>query len=293
MPAKLIDGKAIAKQIKEELKSDIEKLKARGITPGLAAVLVGDDPASRIYVRSKSRACKKLGIYSEVIERPADYKSEDLNKLINDLNERSDIHGILIQSPLPKHLDELEAVMYVSPQKDVDGFHPLNVGYMLLGAPVFLACTPFGILKMLEFSGVDPKGKKVVILGRGNIVGKPLAAILMQKWEGCNSTVTVCHTGTADIPAETRQADILVTAMGKPCFVKPDMIKNGAVIIDVGINRVDDDKAEKGYRICGDVDFEGCLEKASMITPVPGGVGPMTIAMLLYNTVRAAKIVNS
>ena len=292
MPAKLIDGKEIAKQIKEELKADIAELKERGIVPGLAAVLVGDDPASHIYVRSKAKACKKLGIYSEVIERPSDLKREDLNRLIDELNNRPDIHGILIQSPLPKHLDELEAVLYVNPHKDVDGFHPMNVGYMLLGSPVFLSCTPFGVIKILEASGVKVSGKKVVILGRGNIVGKPLAAILMQKWEGCNATVTVCHTGTVDIAAETRQADIIVAAMGKDRFVKPDMIKEGAVLIDVGINRVDDDSAEKGYRIYGDIDFDACLEKASMITPVPGGVGPMTIAMLLYNTVRAAKILS-
>jgi methylenetetrahydrofolate dehydrogenase (NADP+)/methenyltetrahydrofolate cyclohydrolase len=293
MPAKLIDGKAIARKIKGELKSDIEELKGRGVTPGLAAVLVGDDPASHIYVRSKSRACKKLGIYSEVIERPGDLKREELNNLIAELNSREDIHGILIQSPLPKHLDELEAVMNVNPNKDVDGFHPLNVGFILLGSPVFLPCTPFGILKLLDESGIDPVGKKVVILGRGNIVGKPLAAMLMQKWPGCNATVTVCHTGTADIPAETRQADILVAAIGRANFVTSDMIKEGAILIDVGINRVDDNTTEKGYRIFGDIDFEGCLDKASMITPVPGGVGPMTIAMLLYNTVRAAKILLS
>ena len=293
MPAKTIDGKAMAEKIKDDLKSDIEKMKGAGITPGLAAVLVGDDPASHIYVRSKARACKKLGIFSEVFERPADLKREDLNRLIGELNQRPDIHGILIQSPLPRHLDELETVLHVDPHKDVDGFHPLNVGYILLGSPLYLPCTPFGIIKMLEMSGVDPKGQKVVILGRGNIVGKPLAAILMQKWPGCNATVTVCHTGTADIPSETRQADILVTAMGRAHFVTADMIKEGVVIIDVGINRIDDEQAEKGYRICGDVDFEGCLDKASMITPVPGGVGPMTIAMLLYNTVRAAKILSS
>jgi len=292
MPAKMIDGKAIAAKIKDDLKADVEKLKASGIVPGLAAVLVGDDPASHIYVRSKARACKKHGIYSEVFERPADMKREDLHRLIEELNNRTDIHGILIQSPLPKHLDELEAVLHVNPHKDVDGFHPLNVGYILLGAPLYLPCTPFGIIKMMEMSGIDPKGKKVVILGRGNIVGKPLAAILMQKWPGCNATVTVCHTGTADIAYETRQADILVAAMGKANFVKGDMIKDGAIIIDVGSNRVDDDSVEKGYRICGDVDFDDCLEKASMITPVPGGVGPMTIAMLLYNTVRAAKILS-
>lgn len=292
MSEKMIDGKAIAKRIRDEVKNDVDKLRAEGITPGLAAVLVGDDPASHTYVDNKSKACQKTGIHSEVIKRPADTSAEELHRLISKLNERPDIHGILIQSPLPNHLDELEAVLNVHPLKDVDGFHPVNVGYMLLGSPVYLPCTPFGIVRMLEETGIDPSGKKVVILGRGNIVGKPLAAILMQKWEGCNATVTVCHTGTANIPAETRQADILVAAMGKPNFVKADMIKEGAVVIDVGVNRVDDPKVEKGYRLCGDVDFDNCLEKASRITPVPGGVGPMTIAMLLYNTVRAAKMLS-
>ncbi len=290
MQGKLIDGKAIAKKIKEELKEDIDDLKTKGITPGLAAVLIGDDPASHIYVRNKARACKKTGIYSEVITRPAETTSDQLHDLIEELNNRSDIHGILIQSPLPKHLSELDAATNVNPLKDVDGFHPVNMGYMLLGLPVYLPCTPFGIIQILNHIGVNPKGKKIVILGRGNIVGKPLAVILMQKWEMCNATVTVCHTGTADIPAETRQADILVAAMGKPCFVKAEMIKEGVVIIDVGVNRVDDPETEKGYRICGDVDFDGCVEKASNITPVPGGVGPVTIAMLLYNTVRASKL---
>lgn len=290
MQGKLIDGKAIAKKIKEELKKDIDDLKTKGITPGLAAVLIGDDPASHIYVRNKARACKKAGVYSEVITRPAETTGDQLHDLIEELNNRSDIHGILIQSPLPKHLSELDAATNVNPLKDVDGFHPVNMGYMLLGLPVYLPCTPFGIIQILNHIGVNPKGKKIVILGRGNIVGKPLAVILMQKWEMCNATVTVCHTGTADIPAETRQADILVAAMGKPCFVKAEMIKEGVVIIDVGVNRVDDPETEKGYRICGDVDFDGCVEKASNITPVPGGVGPVTIAMLLYNTVRASKL---
>ena len=287
---KLIDGKAIAKVVKAELKDEIAALKAENITPGLAAVLIGDDPASHIYVKSKSRACKKLGIYSEVIKRPAETTEEELHTLIRELNDRSDIHGILIQSPLPSHLDELGAVLNVDPLKDVDGFHPVNVGHMLLGSPIFLPCTPYGVVRLLNDSGVDPMGKKIVILGRGNIVGKPLAAILMQKWEGCNATVTICHTGTADIAAETKKADIIVAAMGKDRFLKADMIKKGVVIIDVGVNRVDDPEAEKGYRIYGDVDFDGCLKKASLITPVPGGVGPMTIAMLMYNTVLAAKM---
>jgi methylenetetrahydrofolate dehydrogenase (NADP+)/methenyltetrahydrofolate cyclohydrolase len=290
MQGKLIDGKAIAKKVKEELKKDIDDLKIKGITPGLAAVLIGDDPASHIYVRNKARACRKAGIYSEVITRPAETTSDQLHNLIEELNNRSDIHGILIQSPLPKHLSELDVATDVNPLKDVDGFHPVNMGYMLLGLPVYLPCTPFGIIQILNHIGVDPKGKKIVILGRGNIVGKPLAVILMQKWEMCNATVTVCHTGTADIPAETRKADVVIAAMGKPGFVKAEMIKEGVVIIDVGVNRVDDPETEKGYHICGDVDFDACIEKASYITPVPGGVGPVTIAMLLYNTVRASKL---
>jgi len=289
MSEKLIDGKAIAKKVKDELTADIESLIKSGVTPGLAAVLIGDDPASHIYVRSKERACKKIGIFSEVIRQPADFPEDALIALIDELNGRDDIHGILIQSPVPKHIDEPAMVLRIDPAKDVDGFHPQSVGKMLLGSPSFLPCTPLGVVRMLQEIGVDPKGKKVVILGRGNIVGKPLAAMLMQKWPGCNATVTVCHTGTRDIPAETRQADILVAAMGKPKFVAADMIKDGVVIIDVGVNRVEDTSTEKGYYVCGDVDFDDCLEKASMITPVPGGVGPMTIAMLLHNTVRAAK----
>ncbi|MDD4053122.1 MAG: tetrahydrofolate dehydrogenase/cyclohydrolase catalytic domain-containing protein, partial [candidate division Zixibacteria bacterium] len=240
MQGKLIDGKAIAEQVKEEVKSDVETLLGRGVTPGLAAVLVGDDPASHIYVNGKAKACSQMGIKSEVIKRPADIQAEELHQLITELNERKDMHGILIQSPLPKHLDELEAVLNVNPLKDVDGFHPVNMGYLLLGSPIFLPCTPYGIVRMLDEIDVDPKGKKVVIIGRGNIVGKPLAAILIQKWDGCNATVTVCHTGTADIPAETRQADIIVAAMGKPRFVTADMVKEGVVIIDVGVNRVAD-----------------------------------------------------
>jgi methylenetetrahydrofolate dehydrogenase (NADP+)/methenyltetrahydrofolate cyclohydrolase len=289
MSEKKIDGKAIARRVKDGLTADIAALKENGITPGLAAVLVGDDPASHIYVNNKAKACKKIGIYSEVIKRPATMSEDELSRLITELNEREEIHGILIQSPLPKHLNELEMIVRVDPRKDVDGFHPVNVGYMLLGSPWFLPCTPLGILRMLQEINVDPSGKKVVILGRGNIVGKPLAAMLMQKWKGSNATVTICHTGTKDIPAETRQADILIAAMGKAKFVTTDMIKDGVVIVDVGVNRVDDPSTPKGYQLCGDVDYEACYEKASYITPVPGGVGPMTIAMLLSNTVQAAK----
>ncbi len=290
MPGKLIDGKAIAKKIKAEVKKEVEALKEQGVTPGLTAVLVGDDPASHIYVKSKARACKKVGLNGEVIKLPAETSSEDLTKLVVELNARDDVHGILIQSPLPKHIDELDIILNVDPLKDVDGFHPMNVGYMLLGSPIFLPCTPFGVVRVLDEIGIKPKGQKVVILGRGNIVGKPLAAMMMQKWEGCNATVTVCHTGTTDTAAEVKQADIVVAAMGVPKFVTGDMIKEGAVVIDVGVNRVDDPTHKKGYYVCGDVDFDSCLEKASWITPVPGGVGPITIAMLMYNTVRAARL---
>jgi len=291
MSEKVIDGKAVAEKIKDGLKADIEALAAKGVVPGLAAVLVGDDPASQIYVSNKAKACKKVGLYSEVIKRPADFTEKELIDLVEELNRRPEIHGILVQSPLPKHISEPDMVLKIDPAKDVDGFHPINMGKMLLGRPGFLPCTPLGIIRLLEEIGVNPQGKKVVILGRGNIVGKPLAAMLMQKWPGCNATVTVCHTGTADIAAETRRADIIIAAIGKPRFVTPDMIKDGVVIIDVGVNRVDDPAYEKGYYICGDVDFEGCLPRASRITPVPGGVGPMTIAMLMYNTVRAAKAI--
>lgn len=289
MQGKVIDGKAIADKITEEVRGEVERLKAAGITPGLAAVLVGDNPASHIYVTNKAKTCEKLGIYSEVIKRPVDLPRPVLLALVEQLNNRNDIHGILIQSPLPSHLNELEITVNISPLKDVDGFHPVNMGYMLLGSPMFLPCTPFGVLRILEEVKVDPKGKKVVILGRSNIVGKPLAAMLMQKWEGCNATVTVCHTGTRNLAEETKQADILIAAMGKPKIVTADMVREGVVIIDVGINRIDDPSAKKGYHLCGDVDYDSCLEKASLITPVPGGVGPMTIAMLMYNTVMAAK----
>lgn len=290
MQDKLINGKAIAKKLKRELKSDIEDLKSEGLTPGLAAVLIGDDPASHLYVNSKAKTARKLGLFSEIIKRDADISQDELIKIVTELNNRDDIHGILVQSPLPKHINEMDVTLTMDPLKDVDAFHPMNMGHLLIGEPIFLPCTPFGVIKMIEDINVDPKGKKVVILGRSNIVGKPLAAMLMQKWQGCNATVTVCHTGTADIKAETIQADIIIAAIGLANFVTADMIKEGAIIIDVGQNQVEDKDSPKGHKLCGDVDFDGCLEKASMITPVPGGVGPMTIAMLMYNTVRAAKL---
>ncbi|MFH1700076.1 MAG: bifunctional 5,10-methylenetetrahydrofolate dehydrogenase/5,10-methenyltetrahydrofolate cyclohydrolase [Candidatus Zixiibacteriota bacterium] len=290
MQNKLINGREIAGKIKQELKADIEDLKSHGVIPGLVAVLVGDDPASHLYVNSKAKTARKLGLYSEVIKRDANISRDDLVKIVSELNNRDDIHGILVQSPLPDHINEMDITLTMDPLKDVDAFHPLNMGHLLIGEPIFLPCTPFGVIKMIEDIGVDPKGKKVVVLGRSNIVGKPLAAMLMQKWQGCNATVTVCHTGTANIPGETIQADIIIAAIGKANFVTADMIKKGAIIIDVGQNQVEDKNSPKGYKLCGDVDFDACLEKAAMITPVPGGVGPMTIAMLMYNTVRAARL---
>lgn len=287
---KLINGKKTAKEIKTELKNRIEELKKKGIRPGLAAILIGENPASQTYVRSKARACEKIGIYSEVIKRGADITSEKLTEIITDLNNREEIDGILLQLPLPDHLDELAFTLLVDPGKDVDGFHPFNVGMMLIGRPTFLSCTPYGIIELLRRYDIDPAGKEVVILGRSNIVGKPIGVMLLQKAEMANATVTFCHSRTANLSEVCRRADILIVAIGRAEFVKSDMVKEGAVVIDVGMNRVDDDTSEKGYRLTGDVDFNACVTKASFITPVPGGVGPMTIAMLLSNTVLSAEI---
>ncbi|MCP4633455.1 MAG: bifunctional methylenetetrahydrofolate dehydrogenase/methenyltetrahydrofolate cyclohydrolase FolD [candidate division Zixibacteria bacterium] len=289
MPATIISGKKVSKEIKAELKLKVEALKAKGITPGLAAVLVGEDPASATYVRSKSKACDKIGIYSEIIRRPADITSDELISIIDGLNNNDKIDGILVQSPLPKHIDEQAMTLLIDPKKDVDGFHPFNVGMTLIGQPTFQSCTPYGIMELLRRYEIDPSGKQVVILGRSNIVGKPMGAMLVQKAQGANATVTTAHSRTADFPEVCRRADILIAAIGQPEFVKGDWVKDGAVVIDVGINRVDDTSKEKGYRLCGDVDFVECEEKASFITPVPGGVGPMTIAMLLTNTVKSAE----
>jgi len=290
--AQILDGTAAARAIRAELKTEVEELKKHDVTPGLAAVLVGDNPASKIYVSMKQKACNKVGFHSEVITRPKDMTQAELNSLIGELNGRPDIHGILVQEPLPKQLSSLEMIMLVNPLKDVDGFHPANIGMMLLGYPSFIACTPLGILELLRRNEISPSGKDVVILGRGNIVGKPLAVLLEQKWKGSNATVTVCHTGTKDVASHTRRADIVIAAMGVPEFVTGEMVKDGCVIVDVGTNRVDDPSTEKGYRLTGDVHFESCEKKASFITPVPGGVGPMTIAMLLSNTLKACKIQN-
>lgn len=293
MSAQLIDGAETSKKIKEELKLEVEAMALKGIVPGLAAVLVGNDPASEIYVASKAKSCKKAGIYSEVIRRPAETTQEELYELLDSLNANPHISGILLQSPIPKHLDEFAACLRISPIKDVDGFHPDNVGRLLIGEPRYQSCTPFGVLELLRRYSIELKGKEVVIIGRSNIVGKPLAAMMMQKWPQTNATVTVCHSATRDIFEHTRRADIVITALGKPEFLRGENIKVGAVVVDVGINRVDDATVDKGYRVVGDCHFESCAAKADWITPVPGGVGPMTIAMLLTNTVQAAKLQNN
>lgn len=286
-----INGKEISKAIRKDLKSKIKKLKEEGIQPGLAAVLVGDDPASATYVRSKERACEKLGIYSEIIRKDDSMKQDELIDLIKSLNENPKIHGILVQSPLPSHMDELTVTLTIDPRKDVDGFHPYNVGMMLLGRATLLPCTPYGIIKMLEYSDIDPTGKEVVVVGRSNIVGKPIAAMLMQKWKVGNATVTVAHSRSKNLAEIIKRADIVIAAIGKAHAITAYMVKDGVVVIDVGINRIDDPGSEKGYKIVGDVDYDAVREKASYITPVPGGVGLMTIAMLMTNTVTAAEMI--
>lgn len=288
----IIDGKVVAQSIKDALAPRIEALKKRGVTPGLAAVLVGNDPASETYVTSKAKACLKLGMYSEVIRKPATLSQSELIELIEGLNENKKIHGILVQSPLPKQIDEPAITTHISPEKDVDGFHPYNVGLMLIGRGRLLPCTPFGIIKLLEYYKIDPKGKEAVVVGRSNIVGKPVAVLLLQKGKMADATVTVAHSRTPNLTEVCKRADILIAAIGRPGTITADMVKKGAVIIDVGVNRIDDPKAEKGYRLVGDVDFEECKKAASFITPVPGGVGPMTIAMLLSNTVMAAETIS-
>ena len=289
MAAKIIDGKQIAADMQVEIKEEVTKLRQEGIVPGLGVILVGDDPASQSYVTAKERACEALGIYSDDNRLPADTAQEDLIALIDRMNNDPKINGILVQLPLPKHLDEGEVLLAISPDKDVDGFHPTNIGKMVAGQPAFLPCTPHGVIKLLQRNGVKIEGAHVVIVGRSNIVGKPIANMLIQKNATGNATVTVCHTRTKDLAHHTQQADIIIAAVGKPNTITADMIKNGAAVIDVGVNRIEDATKKKGYRLAGDVDFEAVKEKASVITPVPGGVGPMTITMLLYNTVESAK----
>lgn len=288
MGAALIDGKKIAAEIRQELKNEVAALKEKGIVPGLGVILVGEDPASQSYVTAKERACEEIGMYSDDNRLPAETTEEELLKLIAEMNANPAIHGILVQLPLPSHINESRVLMAIDPDKDVDGFHPVNVGRMVVGEEAFLPCTPHGVLQLLKRSGVKTEGAHVVIVGRSNIVGKPLANLLIQKNENGNATVTVCHTRTKDIGSFTRQADIVVAAAGRPNTVTADMVKDGAVVIDVGVNRVEDATRKRGYRLVGDVDFEAVCEKASLITPVPGGVGPMTISMLLYNTVQSA-----
>jgi methylenetetrahydrofolate dehydrogenase (NADP+)/methenyltetrahydrofolate cyclohydrolase len=289
MPAQIINGRKISEEIKKEVKQKKEALfNETGIVPGLAFILVGDNPASQVYVNMKGKACEELGFYSVTIKLPAQTTEDELIEKIKALNNDSKIHGILVQLPLPAHIDEQKVLQAIDPIKDVDGFHPVNVGKFVIGLDTYLPCTPAGIQELLKRSDINPSGKHVVVVGRSNIVGKPIANILLQKRDWANATVTVCHTGTRDISYFTRQADILIVAMGKPEFIRGDMIKPGAVVIDVGVNRIDDPNAEKGYRIVGDVHFESAFEVAGAITPVPGGVGPMTIAMLMKNTLQAA-----
>jgi methylenetetrahydrofolate dehydrogenase (NADP+)/methenyltetrahydrofolate cyclohydrolase len=289
MVAEILDGTAVAAQLRAELVTRVEKLRARGVNPGLAVVLVGDDAASASYVRGKTRTSAELGLLSQTLTPDAGISQEALLGLIADLNADERYHGILVQLPLPSHIDERTIVRAVAPEKDVDGLHPLNVGLLLQGNGTLLPCTPAGVQQLLLRSGYDPDGQHVVICGRSNLVGKPLAAILMQKAEGANATVTVCHTGTPDMASVTRNADILVAAIGRPSAITAEMVRPGAVVVDVGINRVDDPSRKSGYRLVGDVDFEGVRKVAGALTPVPGGVGPMTVVMLLANTVLAAE----
>jgi methylenetetrahydrofolate dehydrogenase (NADP+)/methenyltetrahydrofolate cyclohydrolase len=286
---KIIDGKAVAAGIRNEIKKEAAHLKKRkGIVPGLAFLTVGEDPASHTYVRMKNRACADLGFRSWQYSYPEHATTAEVLERIEELNGSDDVHGILVQLPLPMGLDTYKILLSVKPEKDVDGFHPVNLGKALLGMVDLVPCTPMGIIELLLRSGESWDGKNVVIVGRSNTVGKPLAALLMQHGARANATVTVCHTGTADLRAHTRHADIVVAAVGRPRFLKADMIREGAVVVDVGINRVEDALAARGYRIVGDVDFDAVARKAAAITPVPGGVGPMTITMLLSNTLKAA-----
>jgi methylenetetrahydrofolate dehydrogenase (NADP+)/methenyltetrahydrofolate cyclohydrolase len=276
--------------MRAELATQVAELKGNGITPGLTVVLVGEDPASQVYVRMKGKACEKLGMKSDTIRMPAETAQDELLAVVERLNDDDAVHGILVQLPLPKQIDERRVLHALRPDKDVDGFHPVNIGKVSVGDPTgFRPCTPYGVQKMLIRSGAEIAGAHAVIVGRSNIVGRPMASLLLHKGDGGNATVTVCHSRTKNLPEVTRQADILIAAIGSPEFVKGDWVKPGAVVIDVGVNRVDDSSAEKGYRLVGDVEFDAAKEVASAITPVPGGVGPMTITMLLYNTVQAAR----
>ena len=279
MTAQIINGKEIAQAVRQEIRQEVEDLKAKGFVPGLAVILVGDNPASQTYVRNKEKTCLDLGMHSVLIKKPATLSQEELIENINELNQDDSIHGILVQLPLPNHIDEKAIIEAISPDKDVDGFHPINIGRMMTGQRAFLPCTPYGVMVMLQHINYDLEGKHVVVVGRSNIVGKPQAQLMLN----ANATVTICHSKTKDLAYYTKQADVIVAAVGKRNTITADHIKEGAVIIDVGMNRNDEGK------LCGDVDYEGVLEKASYVTPVPGGVGPMTITMLMKNTVQSAQ----
>lgn len=290
MTAKLINGNEVAQLIREELKQEVTQIKEKyNVTPGLVTILVGESPASISYVTAKQKTSKDLGFYSIQDNQPENLTEEQLLGLIDKYNKDPKIHGILVQLPLPKHINETKILYAIDPKKDVDGFHPVNVGKMMIGEADFLPCTPAGIQQLLIRSGTKIDGAEVVVVGRSNIVGKPITNILLQKQKGANATVTICHTGTKDMAAHTRRADILIVAAGKPKAVTADMVKEGVVVIDVGVNRIGMTPEGKA-KLCGDVDFDGVKEKASAITPVPGGVGPMTITMLMMNTVKAAKV---
>lgn len=287
MKAEIIDGFSIAQQVRRKAAEEVAALAKRGIVPCLAVVLVGDNPASVSYVTAKERALEEAGMVGRDIRLPEDTSESDVLDLIEDLNQDAGVHGILVQLPLPKHIDEDKVIMAIRPEKDVDGFHPVNMGNMLIGRSSYLPCTPHGVLVLLKTMGIPTAGRHAVVVGRSNIVGKPLSVLLARR--DCNATVTLCHTGTKDLASFTRQADILIAAAGSPGMVKADMVKDGAVVIDVGVNRIPDSTKKSGFRLCGDVDFDAVKEVASYITPVPRGVGPMTIAMLMMNTVEAAR----
>ena len=289
MPATILDGKQLAANMRADIAKQVAELKVQhGITPGLGVILIGLDPASTSYVTAKEKACEEAGMHSEDVRVPAETTQEEALNLVRKMNADPRIHGILVQLPLPKHIDEAAVINAIAPEKDVDGFTPINVGRMMIGETCFLPCTPNGIIQMLISAGIETSGKHAVVIGRSNIVGKPVAHLLMRKAKGGNATVTVCHTGTKDLASFTKQADILVVAAGRPNTVTGDMVKPGAVIIDVGVNRIPDATKKNGFRLVGDVDFDSAAQVASLITPVPGGVGPMTITMLLYNTLESA-----
>lgn len=293
MSGRLLDGVALGRTIRAEVAEEVAGMVERGITPGLAVVLVGEDPASQVYVRNKGRACEEAGMHSATIRLPVDAPEAEVLAVIDRLNADPAIHGMLVQLPLPRHVDTDRVIQRISPAKDVDGFHPVNIGKVVLGDPTgFRPATPYGVQQMLLRSGIETAGAHAVIVGRSTIVGRPMASLLLQNGPGGNATVTVCHSRSRDLPGITASADLLIVAIGRPRFVTAEMVRPGAVVVDVGINRVEDATAPRGYRLAGDVDFDGVAPRTSAITPVPGGVGPMTIAMLLVNTVQAARMVH-